>query len=438
MLQVFDLAIIGAGPAGYAALTALQGYSGSVAMITGSVPYSSQVGHGKICSVAYERQKGPSIGERARTKDGRGEVFATAEIGGLSNYWGQQLQRYRAKDPWGRSQFVPTWQAYCSACSAVENDLVLSGGAEAGDVETNDGMYSQSPRLLVGTRKLPNAGLDSISEAISDRITAMPGVNLISARVNRIEAACESVKIIVSDGESIYARRVLLASGVPGSAGILSRSLPLVKEAYFSDHAPHMLLAFGLSRLLDDSHNKRVDHFNSLSLLKNSDDHTTLFASVYRLSGAPLSLLTTMLGIGAFGRGMTPPTFIDFMRPIQVWTLHTVSRCTYWPAAEIVDFEEAKRDTDNELRNMQEWLRRNRVPVKLLSTPPGQGFHYHRLELSTGQGKSVSVDKVLSDAFERRVTCIDASVLQEIGCMPHTLTAMAQGYARVRSLSGLT
>ncbi len=318
----------------------------------------------------------------------------------------------------------------------MEADLIVSRGTDTRRSLSDNGIFSQSPRLLLGTVKEPNAGLSSISSAIENCVPSIPGASLFGDRVIRIETNLDSVKINLSSGGEILARLVFLAAGVPGTAGILSRSMPLAKEARFSDHAPQMLLTCGLGRALGLQRIQQIDHFNSLSILREANERTILFGSVYELSKAPLSLLTLMMGIGPFGRNLKPPKMIDVFRPVQIWTPHTLSYLRYLPEKGLFEAVEAQGTDDVELQNMLDWLRDSRVSFRALKTPAGQGFHYHRLELSTGQGRPVAVDRVLSENFSGRVVCIDASVLPEICCMPHTLTAMAQAYARVRTSSG--
>ncbi|MBO9411303.1 MULTISPECIES: hypothetical protein [unclassified Ruegeria] len=427
-MQSVDIALVGAGPAAYAALTAMRGFSGSVAVVTGATSKPSQGGPVKIVSVAYERQQPACLADRTEVSGDAPPMFAAAEVGGLANYWGKQLQVYDCDDPWGRGQFLETWWDYCAACEAVQRDLKVVGGARHELLE--NGLEKSVPRLLNGTSETPNAGLRTMARAVEARLKEMPNVSVRAGRVSRILSGQGMVRLDLDDGTQLRARHVFLASGVLGTANLLARSLPQASQIGFRDHAPYIMNCLWLSRALGSPRAyAEAGHFNALTLKHKVGGRCDLFASVYAVSQAPISLITATFGLGPHLRGRRIGRLVDFVQPIRIWTPTTMVQLRHLPREGRIEANKVPdADQDIGLRNLLDWLASHGVRHTLGVTAPGQGFHYHKLTVGD---RDEPVDQVVESAFDGRVRVIDASCLQEIGCPPHTLTAMAQAYGRV-------
>ncbi|WP_170422679.1 FAD/NAD(P)-binding protein [Ruegeria arenilitoris] len=428
-MQVFDVALIGAGPAGYAALTAMRGFSGSVVVVTGAASEPSKGGPAKIVSVAYERQQPACLAERTDVSGDAPPMFVAAEIGGLANYWGKQLQVYDSDDPWGQGDFLRSWAEYKGACDAVQGDLHVIGGVRKEQLD--DGLEQSAPRLLVGTKDEPDSGLRAMAQAIENRLSEIAQIEVRAGRVQRIENDKQSVSLSLDDGTQIRARRVFLAAGVLGTATLLARSLPQVAEIGFLDHAPYTINCLGLGRALGSPRDyMNRGNFNALTLKQRHEGRCDMFASVYAVSQAPVSLVTTTLGLGPRLRGWRMGRFIDFVQPVRIWTRKTYVQFRYRPDQGPIEATNiSDPDQDEALQGLLRWLASHRVRHNLGITAPGQGFHYHNLTLGAGKEP---VDQAVETAFQGRVRVVDASCLSEIGCQPHTLTSMAQAYGRVR------
>ncbi|WP_171239732.1 hypothetical protein [Ruegeria sp. HKCCA5491] len=428
-MRVFDAALIGAGPAGYAALTAMKGYSGSLVVVTGATSQPFEGGPAKIVSVAYERREPAYLAERTAVSGDAPPMFVAAEIGGLANYWGKQLQVYDRDDPWGQGRFLENWRAYREACDAVQSDFEVVGGVRRQKLE--NGFEKSAPRLLTGTKDEPGSGLRAMANAVEKRLREMPDVEIRNGRVQRIETEQELVRLELDDGTRIKARRVFLAAGVLGTATLLARSLRAATEIRFRDHAPYTINCLRLARILGSprSYTNR-GNFNALTLKWKQDGLCKLFASVYTVSQAPLSMLTTRFGLGPHFRGRRIGRIIDFVQPVRIWTPKTLVQFHHLPGQDRIEaIQTPKPDMDEYLQHLLDWLASHGVRSALGITDPGQGFHYHRLTL--GQ-RLEPVDRVVRSAFDGKVRVIDASCLPEIGCPPHTLTSMAQAFGRVR------
>lgn len=430
-MPLFDIALVGAGPSAYAGLVALRGFSGSVAVLTGATPDNRKHSHAKIASVAFERRKDAGLADCIRFGGGAPDVFAAAEVGGFANFWGQQLLRYDTGEPWGAGVALPTWRDYLAACDEVESYLRVQGGEIAiSENEGPIGLEISTPRLLVGTREMPDSGLNGMAHAARAVIADLGDVHVSPARVHRILPAGNALRLELSGGSDLRARRVFLAAGVLGTGTLLTRSLSDTENISFLDHVPYMLKTMKLGRALDQVSVRPDGNFNTLTLKRRVRGRCELFGSVYAMSAAPLSLLTASLGLGPRLRAWRPGRLVDIVRPIQLWTPKTFSRCEYSIHRKLFEADAAPSPEDDlVLKDFRGWLNRRRVMHSLTTTQAGQGFHYHGLTF--GQTRT-PVDQVLADVFKGRVHCIDASVLAEIGCPPHTLTMMAQAFGRVR------
>lgn len=444
MTQAYDVVLIGAGPTAYAALGALAGSDKTVAVVTGAPEAAAAAGleaglHPKIQSVAFERRHPPGVAERIPV-DPAGQVYASAEAGGLANYWGQQLVFYDAGDLQGLDPALTDLKAYRGHAQAALEGLRVTGGDVGGALLAGDGsMMLNRPRLLTGTQDMPEAGLAAMAQAVQARLSAMPPQHVFHLRAQHVTRDTEDqVRIRLSDGSDLRARHVLLAAGVLGTAGIVIRSLPGLARARFQDHAPYMLYTLGLGRVLPPGTPETPNHFNALSMTQSVDGACGMFASVYRMSRAPVSLVTATLGVGPRLRGWLLPRGVDLIRPVQVWTPSSVAHLSYQPAQDrIMGMAGPDPDADPVLAQFRSDLRGARVRSHLGMTAPGQGFHYHGLSLGASDQSLQPVDRVLKDAFGACLTCLDASSLTRIGCQPHTLTAMAQAHARTQQIMGM-
>ncbi|WP_282168815.1 hypothetical protein [Ruegeria atlantica] len=428
-MRVFDVALIGAGPAGYAALTAMRAVSGSVVVITGAGSEPCEDGPAKIVSVAYERQQPAFMTERTDVSGDAPPLFVAAEVGGLANFWGKQLQVYDNDDPWGQGRYLESWADYTAACETVQSDLQVIGGIRR--EQLGDGLEKSVPRLLTGTKDAPDIGLGAMARAVGNRLSEMPNVEVRAGRVQRIENDQNCVSLELADGTRIQARQVFLAAGVLGTATLLARSLPQITQIGFLDHAPYTINCLRLARALGSPRNyTNRGNFNALTLKRKQDGRCSLFASVYAVSQAPVSLVTTTLGLGPRLRGWRMGRFIDFVQPVRIWTPKTYVQFRLQPELGQIEATHVPDPGQDEgLQFLLHWLGSHRVRHNLGVTAPGQGFHYHNLTFGPGDEP---VDQVVEQAFQRRVRVIDASCLAEIGCPPHTLTSMAQAYGRVR------
>jgi hypothetical protein len=434
--KIYDVVLIGAGPAAVAVLSALPERL-HVAAVTGSAARSADgnVKVPKIRSVSYERLEAPGIARflpfAAPAKTG---LFDTAAIGGLANYWGQQFVRYAENDPWPRDVFADH-ASYRHACARIEALFTFSPSALREDaIVLSHGYIARTPNLIVGTADSPCCDLLAMRQLFLDLVTAR-NANFIPLAAVAWEKDGGVLRVHLADGATLITERLFLAAGVVGSLRLALASCPDIKAVALQDYTPYMLHAAGMLKAAEIGKKIRlprldgVVHFNSLTVERIAQGRVRLFASIYRLSRAPLSLTLAALGLPPILRSVRPPALIDLLTPIQVWT--EASRMHYRigrheKQAELIAEPDAERDA--ELKTFRRWLSLQGSILHLSTTRPGQGFHYHAGEVSVDGFSFMPVRPCLEERFSGLVTCLDASILREIGCRPHTLTAMAAAW----------
>lgn len=362
-------------------------------------------------------------------------MYASASVGGFANYWGQQVPLYDEDEPW-HAPGMDQYGDYLKICRELESYFHIVGGDKITELN-NTSLVAQSPRMLIGTKDQKNINLDSLSAAIRGKFSDLEGLKVINSRVRKFSFAQNLVELTLADGTSIHSRRMILASGVIGNSNILQRSIPMCRGTRLRDHSPYMIYTIGLSHQLGTSPSDFEDGFNSRTLSPHNKTYPPIFASVYKMSKASVSLITASLGLGVHMRGFRSSRLADFVHPVQLWTPNTLSRYQHTikdNAATVIQVSSIIK-TDPSLTTFQKDLKTCGVWFKTISSKPGQGFHYHDLRLLNHNGAETSVADVLQHQFSGRVICVDASTMKKIGCKPHTLTSMARAVAMVRKFA---
>lgn len=423
MASCFDAVLIGAGPAAIAAL-AFAPPDLRIGVVTGARPEPAKPIHPKIAAVAFEHRERPGLAEPLGL-GGRGAgLFSTAAEGGLANYWGQQFVRYREGDPWPRDVFAD-YRDYVGACEAIEALFSISPAHFQAAAYVEQDYWRQTPRLVVGSRDAPSAGLYAMRHAFRS-LAAEKHAELVQERVLSMARERDAVLVKLGSGEMLRARSVLLAAGVVGSLRLIMSSCPDVTAYRFVDHAPYMLQTMGLGRIAPFARDDGLRHFNAATLEREGGGLTRLFASVYRMADAPISVLLAALGLPPMLRGVGVPALVDILSPVQVWTESSKARVAVEAGGRsVAEPRTPDLASDSIAMSFVSWLRAGGVKVRVTHTAPGLGFHYHAAEVSTGGAAFRPAQLVLDGQFGGQVTYIDAGALREIGCRPPTLTAMA-------------
>ena len=414
--------IIGAGPAALAAL--LANTSNKLLIITGDVRSKvvSNYIHPKIRSISNALGESPGLSDSVRFVHG-GNLFATGCVGGLSKYWGQQYVRYLEGDIPFKNYFK-NFTEYENICSKLESNFNLAPVLQ-NPVEFSKEYLKMTPRLIRSNQEIPMCPF-SFSTILSSQARER-NVELVNMRVQSLERAHNKVRIFLTDGNSILANSVILASGPVGNSFILSNSLDNISYSLIDDHCPTMLYWVGLTRSgLVDNRSNDHSHFNRLTLEKNLGNKVALFSSLYQLSCTNVDFLLSNFGINQNLIKFKTPKLLDFIKPFQSWTRKSV--VTYKVGKDVSSvFNDYIPGSDTELISFINMLSKHGIVLFQSKSKSGEGFHYHNLRFEIN-GRVIHVSHVLNDLFGSLVKCVDASTMEHIAPRPHTLTSMAIAY----------
>jgi hypothetical protein len=429
-MKIFDLIVVGSGPIAISALSELVNISTNlkIAVISGvgeGTPSQCSRLHPKIDMVAYERNEpvgGVSLLKFDNFK--RGNIFSTAAIGGLANYWGQQFLRYEKNDCWPKHLFE-SFGEYVDYCSDIEGLFNFSND-ETSEILLNDvyGYTAKFPRLLTGTIGAPNTNLKAMRDLYS-QILNQTNISTINGRVSSFRSLNNKVEIELQNGLKIEAKKVLLSAGVVGDLEITMRSWRDISTARFSDHSPAMLYFSDHFGFIKNKYaQNQSTNFNTLTIEKINSANVNLFSSVYRMSMAPLGLLIKALNFDSLFPKFYPPKLIDLVLPIQVWTPH--GKIEYQINNNYKNVTVVENPIiDNELINFRKFLNCHGYVLGSSKTPPGHGFHYHSARVSPNGDQYMDLSNYINEMSGGKIICIDASIHASIGLRPPTLSMMA-------------
>jgi hypothetical protein len=78
-----------------------------------------------------------------------------------------------------------------------------------------------------------------------EKLIARHNATAVATRVKSLAYDGANWRVQLIDGSIVSARRIILAAGVLGTAGLLMRSFPEVSSVRLRDHAPWMLYTRG-------------------------------------------------------------------------------------------------------------------------------------------------------------------------------------------------
>src|SRR5262249_37527373 len=141
--------------------------------------------------------------------------------------------------------------------------------------------------------------------------------------------------------------------------------------------------ALGLGGLLHNQRAKANDHFNALTIERIETGRSRLFASLYRMSCAPFSLLLSAAELPLCLRGWKTPPFVDLVKPLQVWTEAPTARYRLdRHANSVVKIEAPEADNDDVLGAFVKYLKARGIVLRIGAREASGGFHFHAAEVS--------------------------------------------------------
>jgi len=435
----FDVAIVGAGPAAIGALWGLQsaqGGSRTVAVLTGETgagdmprPDSTWV-HPKVRKVIFEARMQRVIGQFVPTNSlGKSYyLFETACRGGLTSFWGQQFVRLLKPD-FVAAMPGQTFDDYEAAFDLIEGRLGLA------QPEAIDGWTLPDGFDLVIR---PTTIVEPIDSFVHQFALASAGTTVIRQRLTRLERASQSYRLVFEDGEGIEAGRVILASGVIGTARILMRSVPELRHARFRDHMPVFLHSVSLGNRHCRTARRQSTNMNMASIEVTRAGQLCAFLSIYNVRKMPANLLLAHFGLPMLGAlsGRNLEILPLPFYPVQTWTRDSFVEIDLERADEEIVARRCRfQDNPEGLQLARTALKACGLrEIRLSPTPAGMGFHYHALQLSEDGVAYDSARSQITRLFGDDVLIVDGSVLPWLSPRPHTETLVANALISTRSM----
>jgi hypothetical protein len=427
----YEIVVIGAGPAAIASMSVIP-KGANAAVITGAVPAIVEQSslHPKIRAVSSTRNESAGVAEILRDFSGAVPLFSTAAAGGLTNYWGQQFKAANVNDPWPRHLFENHFD-FLWECRQIEKLFEINGGLRLrGAITHSEGFSASTPRLLLSNSSYPRSTSGEMKGVFYETANRKK-FDIYEDRTQNIQKEGKFWNVHLENGTKLRCEKIVLAGGVIGDARILLRSFPDLQKATFRDHTPWMLYTLGFKAAVPIG-SKGNAHFNQITLEQNIQGRAAVFASIYNMKYADLNLLFAST-IGFTSRilgSIRAPAAAALLKPIQAWTEATSDLIEVKRTGETIEYAapipQVLPNSDNGLTAIRKLIESNRGRILTVSrTRPGYGFHYYALRLSPAGSSATLVSDFLKERTDGSVICVDASVLEEIGCLPPTLTAMA-------------
>ena len=275
---LFDLVIIGSGPAAVAAISQLP-VEIKVAVLTGSAKTReprNHNAHAKIRTVASQRRETVGVTDPIEVMPFGKMLYSTSIVGGLANYWGQQFVGYEANDP--LPNVFGDFGEYKYFCQKIESLFYCTRSSLN---QNKNGFISRLPRLLIGARDLPDAGLFSM-QRVFRKLCEDKKVECSEATVTKIKIEDDGLCLYLDDDTIIRSRRVMLAAGVIGSLRIVMRSFRELSEATFRDHTPAIMYVLDPRQRFGPPRSDGLGHLNVQTIECIEDQRVNLFSSIYK------------------------------------------------------------------------------------------------------------------------------------------------------------
>ena len=245
-MYVFDNIVVGSGPSG---LIVFKNLKKRTILLTGETlkKISSANIHPKIKLELNEKTN--KISDFLHSKKSKFSIFSTANVGGLSNYWGAQFYNYNINDIWPQNIFKK-FKNYQKNLKEVDSLYSAKKENKVESFKHNDFFFSQiSPPIL--KKKITTTNTVKFSKnIINDRV-----INFLKIKKNLIKVNTEK--------NVFYCKKLILCAGPVGNAFILLRSFKKIRHITFKDHNPRLF--FGLDfnkKKIFNSKNTEVTNFH--------------------------------------------------------------------------------------------------------------------------------------------------------------------------------
>lgn len=400
-MRVYNNIIIGSGPIGIHVFKKLKNNSLIISGVTKKKINSKNI-HPKIKLKLKKDTK--KIADLLYSKKNNFFLYTSAEIGGLTNYWGGQFFSYKKNENWPKKIFN-NFSTYQKNISIINKMYPVIESKIIKQIKFNDFTINQ---LLPPIFKKKIVNEDELKKIAKDKLVNDRVVSFKKIKNNLIE--------IITENGIYICKKLILCSGPIGNAFILLRSFKGINYLKFKDDNPRMIfgLNIGKKKYLNNKRDKLLD----FDIIKNNK--LLAYTTVYNID---------------------PNHFNKFLRPI-ISFFRNILRIfffygQFWISDEYNEIKLIKSNSKLYLSAQTINTKKNHVNIikklnkigfrifKILKLKYAYGFHYHCLKVNY-KGKLFSVDQFLKKLkLKDNVYCFDSSVIEKIALKPPTKTYLA-------------
>mgnify|MGYP001167880151 CR=1 FL=1 len=398
-MYIFDNIVAGSGPSGLVVFSNLKKKSMLLTGETLKKVNSSNI-HPKIkLEVDGKTNK---ISDLVNSKKNKFSIFSTANIGGLSNYWGAQFYNYNIDDIWPRKIFKK-FKVYQK--NLREIDLIYPAKKE-GKIESlkyNKFFFNQvSPPILKKKIRFSNTVKNS-KKIINDRV-----VNFLKIKKNLIKVNTEK--------NIYYCKKLILCAGPIGNAFILLRSFNKIKYVTFKDHNPRLF--FGLDFKKKKIFNSKKTEVTNFHIKKNKK--LFAFCIFYKINPYHFNKhLRSIIKISKY-------FFSKFLFYGQIWFKDEYNEIKINQSNNIFFLSANNFNKNKFYNNFKEDFNKIKIKIlKIVNLNFGYGYHYHCLKINLSN-KIYPINKFIKKLkLQNEIFCFDSSIIDKIDLKPPTKTFMA-------------
>ena len=400
-MLIYNNIIVGAGPIGCHVFNKLKNNSILISGETNKKVNSKKI-HPKIkLELTSATNK---FADLHYSKKNKFSIYSSAEIGGLTNYWGKQFFEYRKDEYWPKEIFK-NYNIYKK------------------NIDIVDKMYlSTKSKILKKTIK-KNLSLNQLSPPIiysslvnKTKFTKKDKKKIINDRVLSFVKIKKNLMKVITEKNIFYCRKLILCAGPVGNSFILLSSFNNIKYLKFKDDNPRMIfgLKLGAKSNIVNNNFKLMD----FDIFKNKK--LINYSTIY---------------------GINPNHFNKFFRPFIIFFEKVLRKFffygQFWVSGEYneIKINNYKKKISlsavninpnkygiNYIKNL------NKIGLKILkilNLKYAYGFHYHCLKVNY-KGKLFTLNDFINKMkLKNNIYCFDSSIINKIGLKPPTKTYLA-------------
>ena len=416
--EIFDYIIIGSGPtACFSALSLSENLKQrkKILLITGES--KNLVFSNSHINFLKNIKKNKKYFEKFNILKTKKNLYSTGLIGGLSNFWGGQLQKYDKND-----KFIENFKNYSQYnfyCKKVLENLKLLKIKYKSNEIISENFENFSPSFIFWN--------NNIFKKIINKLNRLKFLEIKKKRVQKIFKSKNFYEICFEKTtQKIKAKKIILATGTLSLSKILLNSTSQ-KNIFFCDHLPHYLFCLDMKNIIKNS--SKYKNFKIIQ--KKINKKNIFFASVYDLSNFKINEIVSYFFKKNlfFLKNFKFLKFSKFIKPIQLWTPKMISVFQMLKNYKLKHHSTYDSSKDLVYKRFIHNLNKN---LKIIGKSQNiLGFHYHNLYFKINN-KRIPLDVFLKKKFGKNIICVDSSSVKDISVLPPTFSTMALSYYKTK------